>query len=246
MHWRFFQLVLIMTQLQDCINLLGRKTGCKIVNKFLLKQRKTLSPATRVTKRILNRDLCGRRAVLEEDLNGVRYGAFARIEVIATVTHVFHHCCFGTQSVNTGVRSGAVFIVISTQVSFEKSNGYYVLQTVVAVSRVMQWTSFTDNPQGRFVRSDGDSLDLLQPGYYLGMECNSAFKSRLCVKFGGKDLKEDIFYDVRVERARKTEGVLPPAASGSGKQLLPGCLPDYLTDGPIRQPARYHCSPASE
>src|SRR5579875_812066 len=108
------------------------------------------------------------------------------------------------QPVDARVFCRLVLVVVCRKVSIQKSDCRHILQTVIAIRRIVQWPLLINDANRRLVRRNDNSLDLVNATRNLFMQLNCTFDGCLRVKFSWKrDFKQYILHDIRSERPRQ-------------------------------------------
>ena len=93
---------------------------------------------------------------------GVGNGAFVRFEIFAGVARVFTHDHFGAEGVNPRIGGGRVLVMVGRERAKDEADGGHILQTMIAIRRVVQRPGLVNDAEGRFVRVNLDALDLIE------------------------------------------------------------------------------------
>src|SRR5260221_3072024 len=151
--------------------------------------------------RILYRDFLRRTSIREQDLHGVANRAFLGIEIVPTKLRILFDLHFGPQLVDKRIFCDFVFVILSGQVAPEERHGNHVLNAMITVRRIANWTNLIDDAFCRFLGLDDDPTDLVQPVSDSRVKLDRGFYRSLSMKFCRKgNLEKDVSHDVRAER----------------------------------------------
>ncbi|CAG9196978.1 hypothetical protein BCAR13_120040 [Paraburkholderia caribensis] len=189
--------------------LLRRKAPREIRPELLDQQRDAFGAATLVTERVLNDYLVERRSVGERDCQPICDRALVRVVIILRELRIFHAFHLVAQRIDARVARDGVFVIGSRQAPENQRHGDHVLDTVIAVGRIVQRAFFIDDADGRFVRADRDLRDVFDTPAaraQLLMQRHRRFSSRLRMEFRGeRNLEEHVLHHVRAVRTLEPE-----------------------------------------
>jgi len=84
------------------------------------------------------------------------------------------------------VFGGRIFVMVGVQIAEEQPDGGHILQTMIAVGRIMERAGFGDYPNRGLMSGDDDFVDFVQPTTNLWVQFNGSFDSGLSMKLGWK------------------------------------------------------------
>ena len=129
--------------------------------------------------------------------------------------------------IDAGILRDVVLIVIGGQPPEDQRHCDHVLQTVIAIGRVIERAGLVDDPHTSFLRLDDDLVDIVEAACNVRMQRHCRFDGGLRMKLGRKrQLEQDIFHDVGTERALELD-----RCAAEQHVLEPPGLRGYNADG---------------
>ena len=104
----------------------------------------------------------------------------------------------------------SVLVIIGRQTPENERHGNDVLDAMIAVGGVMQWTGFADNADGRLLRGKHNPLDLIEAILDERVQLHRTLGGGLGMKLRGeRDLEQHVFHHIEAVRARTLEPRCP-------------------------------------
>ena len=161
-----------------------------------------------MSNRVFHFDFFGRRAIFEENLHRVRDRSLVWLMVLSAVTIIFLNNHQVSYPIHARISSDIILVILCNQVALQKTNGSHILQAMIAISRIIQISSFTDYPYRRFMGRQDNLFDLVQSINNLRMKSYRGLYCCLRVKFCRKRyFEKHILHNVAFERPLEFEDI---------------------------------------